>query len=131
MIWLAILAARGTLETAQLAVERNPLLFGYWADLAEFDQVGIDDLDITAARFGLPAASIAAKAAPTEKPAGRTLTEWISMFGCCRLARFVRRVNGSLIGFQRPVDMIIRAAMAMHAAAMVEDDDVGLAWGGS
>ena len=40
-------------------------------------------------------------------------------------------VDGSLIGFQRPLDMIIGAAVSVYAAAMVEDDDIGLIWGGA
>jgi hypothetical protein len=44
-----------------------------------------------------------------------------------RLPRYVRRSLSSLIGIQRPLDMIFRQTMAEDGSGMIEDDAVGLA----
>jgi len=128
-VWCAVALVGVLLIAAQLGVEYFSLDVGrYDGGLAELDQFAIDIFDRTRWRFGLPAAIIAGHPLHAQMPARFAFAERIAAAGLGE-ARFVCGVRGPLIGVERPCDHIVGPAVPVHAAAVIQNDDVRLALG--
>src|SRR5262249_1653559 len=123
--WCAVALAGCLLKTTQLGVEYFPLGVGRYDSrrLAELDQLAVDIFDRTRWRLGLPATDFTSHALHPQVAARLAFAERI---GASRLLdpRFVRFVCGSLVALKHPFDEVIRTAMPVHAAGMIEDDAV-------
>ena len=108
------------LEAAQLAKECDPVQLRSLR-LSEFDQILVDVSDALTAGFRLPAAVIAGHAAHAQMTAGAAFAERVVVF---LQARSMGRIGGAVISMQCPLDRIIGAAVAMNAAAVIQNYDI-------